>query len=102
MERFLDEFFSSHEQIDSVGDETCVSGVHARDELTELDGEWQLDEARDDMAEPERAFLMMDSSAELMSEEARSKCVRACCRRVVRRAEVEGRARAQISMDVAA
>lgn len=90
----------SKEQTESVGDDRLRSGVHAR-ELTDPDGEWQL-EARDELTEPGRIFLRTDSSAELMSEAAWSKWVRACCSRLVRNAEVEGRGRAQISIEVAA
>jgi hypothetical protein len=90
----------SKEQTESVGEETRVSGVPAR-ELMELDGEWQLD-PRDEVAEPGRNFRSTESSAALMRAEALSKWVRACCRRLARRGEAEGSGRAQISIEVAA
>jgi hypothetical protein len=91
---------SSKEQRESVGEDTRVSGVQAR-ELTDPEGEWQL-EPREEPAEPGRNFRSTESSAALMSAEARSKCVRACWRRLDRRAAVEGSGRAQISNEVAA
>jgi hypothetical protein len=66
------------------------------------EGEWQVDETREELAEYGLNFLSTDSSAALMSVAARSKCVRACSRRLARSAEVEGRGRAQISIEVAA
>lgn len=67
---------SSKEQTDSVGEDMRVSGVHER-ELIEPDGEWQL-ELLDELTDPGRALLMMDSSAALMRVAARSKWLRAC------------------------
>jgi hypothetical protein len=91
---------SSKEQTELVGEDTRVSGVQAR-ELTDPEGEWQL-EARDELTEPGRNLLRTDSSAALTRAEAWSKWVRACCSRLVRRADVEGSGRAQISIEVAA
>jgi hypothetical protein len=91
---------ASKEQTESVGEDKLVSGVQAR-ELTDPEGEWQL-EPRDEPTDPGRNFLRTDSSASLMRADARSKCVRACCKRVARRGEVDGSGRAQISTEVAA
>ncbi len=69
---------SSNEQTELVGDVSTVQVL----ELTDSEGEWQLDDL-EDMIEYVRFLLTTDASAAWISSEAWSKCVRAWFRRLV-------------------
>lgn len=82
-----------------MGEDSRVSGVAAR-ELIDPAGEWQLEP--EELTEPVRVLVTMESSAVSISEAARSKCVRACWSKLVRDGEIGGNVRAQSSIEVAA
>jgi len=90
---------SSNEQTEFVGEDRRVSGVAAR-ELMDPAGEWQLEPL--ELTDSVRALVIIESSAASIKAAARSKCVRACCRRLMRDGEMGGKVRAQSSIEVAA
>jgi hypothetical protein len=86
---------SSNEQTEFVGEDSRVSGVAARERQLEL-------ELMDELTEPVRVLVTIETSAVSISAAARSKCVLACWSKLFRDGEIGGRVLAQSSMEVAA